>query len=159
MRWGRRWLVVVVAMAACSRGPAGLRHTVQRGESLYRIGQAYGVSHTTLARVNRIDDPNSVWRKRETRQYRRDHEYCRGRRRLGGRSESKSMGFRANHPVWLGMSLLLSPAVAAHSVPAVLISVPSNCFGTKRDFRQMQSVGCTDHREAPFDRAQDRPFD
>jgi LysM repeat protein len=29
-----------------------MRHRVERGESLYRIGKAYGVSPETLARVN-----------------------------------------------------------------------------------------------------------
>jgi hypothetical protein len=59
--WGRGWLLVTVSIvAACARGPTGLRHRVQRGESLYRIAQAYGVSHTALARLNRLDDPNRI---------------------------------------------------------------------------------------------------
>jgi murein DD-endopeptidase MepM/ murein hydrolase activator NlpD len=33
---------------------------VQRGESLYRIGQAYGVSHLALARLNGIDNPDRI---------------------------------------------------------------------------------------------------
>ena len=53
----RGWVAVVAilasALAACG-GPAGVRHRVERGESLYRIGQAYGVSPETLARVNGI---------------------------------------------------------------------------------------------------------
>jgi murein DD-endopeptidase MepM/ murein hydrolase activator NlpD len=55
-------VVVAIAvgwLAACG-GPAGLRHRVERGESLYRIGQAYGVSPETLARVNGIKDPGRI---------------------------------------------------------------------------------------------------
>ena len=54
----RGWVAVVVvasALAACG-GPAGVRHRVERGESLYRIGKAYGVSPETLARANGIKD-------------------------------------------------------------------------------------------------------
>jgi murein DD-endopeptidase MepM/ murein hydrolase activator NlpD len=53
-------VVVMVVIAACAGRRAGVRHTVQRGESLYRIGQAYGVPHTALARLNGIDDPNRI---------------------------------------------------------------------------------------------------
>ena len=56
------WVAVVtvaVALAACG-GPAGVRHRVERGESLYRIGQAYGVSPETLARVNGIKDADRI---------------------------------------------------------------------------------------------------
>jgi len=56
------WVAVVtvaVALAACG-GPAGVRHLVERGESLYRIGQAYGVSPETLARVNGIKDADRI---------------------------------------------------------------------------------------------------
>ena len=59
MRWGRGWVAAVVVTAtlvACA-GPAGLRHRVARGETLYRISQAYGVSPETLARVNKLKDP------------------------------------------------------------------------------------------------------
>src|SRR5438477_41524 len=40
--------------AGCGGGPAGLRHRVERGEALYRIGKAYGVSDAQLARLNAI---------------------------------------------------------------------------------------------------------
>ena len=50
---------VVVWVAACG-GPAGLRHRVERGENLYRIGKAYGVSHQELARCNGIRDPDRI---------------------------------------------------------------------------------------------------
>jgi lipoprotein NlpD len=61
VRWGRGWVAAVVAagLVACG-GPAGLRHRVVRGESLYRIGQAYGVSPETLARVNKLKDPGRL---------------------------------------------------------------------------------------------------
>ena len=36
-------------------------HVVQWGENLYRIGLLYGVSWTTLARLNNINDPNAVY--------------------------------------------------------------------------------------------------
>jgi lipoprotein NlpD len=60
VRWGRGWLVLVMAAAACGGGPAGLRHRVQRGESLYRIAQAYGVPHQTLARLNHLENPDRI---------------------------------------------------------------------------------------------------
>jgi murein DD-endopeptidase MepM/ murein hydrolase activator NlpD len=58
-RWG--WLVVAMAVgiAACA-GPVGLRHRVERGETLYRIGKAYGVAVEELARVNEITDPARI---------------------------------------------------------------------------------------------------
>jgi len=46
---------VVVGTAACG-GPAGLRHRVERGETLYRIGQAYGVPAERLAQLNHLKD-------------------------------------------------------------------------------------------------------
>jgi lipoprotein NlpD len=51
--------VAVGFLAACA-GPAGLRHRVERGESLYRIAKAYGVSAETLARVNGIKDSQRI---------------------------------------------------------------------------------------------------
>lgn len=53
----------MVAMLACIAGcggPAGLRHRVVQGESLYRIGKAYGVSHQELARANGIKNPDRI---------------------------------------------------------------------------------------------------
>ena len=47
--------VAVAFLAACA-GPAGVRHRVARGESLYRIAKAYGVAPETLARANGIKD-------------------------------------------------------------------------------------------------------
>ena len=48
-------VAVVIGLAACA-GPVGLRHRVERGESLYRIGKAYGVAPEELARANGIKD-------------------------------------------------------------------------------------------------------
>ena len=58
---GRGWAVIgtVVGLAACG-GPAGLRHRIERGETLYRLGKAYGVSYQELARANRIEDPDRI---------------------------------------------------------------------------------------------------
>jgi murein DD-endopeptidase MepM/ murein hydrolase activator NlpD len=53
-------VLAVVWATACGGGPAGLRHRVQRGETLYRIGLAYGVPHDKLARVNGIRDPHRI---------------------------------------------------------------------------------------------------
>jgi lipoprotein NlpD len=65
--WGCRGVVVllVVTLVGCSAsaGPSkgilrgdGIYHHVRRGENLYRIGKAYGVSHVELARANGIGD-------------------------------------------------------------------------------------------------------
>jgi murein DD-endopeptidase MepM/ murein hydrolase activator NlpD len=51
---------LAVIGVACGGGPAGLRHHVERGETLYRIGKAYGVSDQEIARVNGIHDPNRI---------------------------------------------------------------------------------------------------
>jgi murein DD-endopeptidase MepM/ murein hydrolase activator NlpD len=53
-------VVVAVGWLAACGGPAGVRHRVAPGETLYRIGQAYGVSHAELARANRLPDPNRI---------------------------------------------------------------------------------------------------
>jgi len=42
--------------SACT-SPRGVYHTVQEGQTLYRIGRIYGVDERHLARINRIDDP------------------------------------------------------------------------------------------------------
>jgi murein DD-endopeptidase MepM/ murein hydrolase activator NlpD len=51
---------VVLGSTGCATGPAGIRHRVQRGENLYRIGKAYGVTHQELARANRIANPDRI---------------------------------------------------------------------------------------------------
>jgi len=60
--WGRGGVVVVAAVvcAAACGGTAGIRHRVAPGETLYRIGKAYGVSHEELARLNGIADPARI---------------------------------------------------------------------------------------------------
>ncbi len=65
-QWWRGALVVLLAVVAlgCSLGGRGSKvprgegiyHQVRRGENLYRIGKAYGLSHTELARANGIVD-------------------------------------------------------------------------------------------------------
>jgi len=61
MRWGRGWVVVAVVagLGGCA-GPAGIQHRVERGESLYRIGKAYGVSAEALAKANGIKDASRI---------------------------------------------------------------------------------------------------
>ena len=39
---------------------AGIYHVVKKGENLYRIGKAYGIDYTTLARINRIADARDI---------------------------------------------------------------------------------------------------
>src|SRR5688572_8869718 len=72
--WGeqrRRAIVVlaVLAVAGCSLGQGGPRattrgeglyHQVRRGENLYRIGKAYGVSHAALAKANGLADASRL---------------------------------------------------------------------------------------------------
>jgi len=53
-------VVAVPLVCALACGPAGLRHRVERGENLYRIGKAYGVAPQTLARLNGIKDPSRI---------------------------------------------------------------------------------------------------
>lgn len=43
-------------LAACASS-SGVYHTVQPGQTLYRIGQSYGVDARYLARINGIEDP------------------------------------------------------------------------------------------------------
>jgi murein DD-endopeptidase MepM/ murein hydrolase activator NlpD len=55
--------VAFLGLAGCSgthQQAGGIYHPVARGENLYRIGKAYGVSHVQLAKVNAIDNPNRV---------------------------------------------------------------------------------------------------
>lgn len=49
-------LVLLLLPSACS-SPRGIYHTVQEGQTLYRIGRIYGVDDRYLARINRIEDP------------------------------------------------------------------------------------------------------
>ncbi len=47
------WLIV-----ACA--PTGIYHTVQPGQTLYRIARTYEINETKLARINHISDPTRV---------------------------------------------------------------------------------------------------
>lgn len=71
--WGEQLRKVVVGLgiivvAGCSFGSGpktanrgeGVYHHVRRGENLYRIGKAYGVSHTELAKANGIADASRL---------------------------------------------------------------------------------------------------
>jgi murein DD-endopeptidase MepM/ murein hydrolase activator NlpD len=51
-------IVAAAWLAGC--GSSTLVHRVKPGETLYRIGMAYGVSHHELARVNALDDPDRL---------------------------------------------------------------------------------------------------
>jgi len=56
-------LVVLTGIAACSRSvsrPSEVYHQVRPGETLYRIGKAYGVSVKELAALNRLSDPSRL---------------------------------------------------------------------------------------------------
>jgi murein DD-endopeptidase MepM/ murein hydrolase activator NlpD len=53
-------VVAILAGALACHGTRGLRHRVEPGETLYRIGQAYGVPYRTLARANGIDDADRI---------------------------------------------------------------------------------------------------
>lgn len=68
---GRRSFVVltVLVLTGCGFGHShpsilsrgeGIYHQVRRGENLYRIGKAYGVSHTELARANGLADASRL---------------------------------------------------------------------------------------------------
>jgi lipoprotein NlpD len=58
--WGWGVAMAIGAAALACGGPAGLRHRVQRGETLYRIGAAYGVTCQELARANRLEHPDRL---------------------------------------------------------------------------------------------------
>ncbi len=52
-------LIMLVSLYGCSP-PRGVYHTVQPGQTLYRIGQTYGVDAGYLARVNSVSDPSQL---------------------------------------------------------------------------------------------------
>jgi len=51
-------LLSLVWLSGCA--PAGIYHTIQPGQTLYRIAKTYNISETELARVNRIKDPTAL---------------------------------------------------------------------------------------------------
>lgn len=64
----RRWIVarigryfaLVVTLLLAVACHTGVYHTVEPGQTLYRIGQTYGVDTTYLARINNISDPTQL---------------------------------------------------------------------------------------------------
>ncbi len=50
-------VVLLLLLAACH---TGIYHTVESGQTLYRISQTYGVDSTYLARINNISDPTQL---------------------------------------------------------------------------------------------------
>lgn len=58
---GKAMIMVMVCwcLSACSSS-RGIYHTVQPGQTLYRIGQTYGVDERYIARLNGIEDPRSL---------------------------------------------------------------------------------------------------
>ncbi|HER62875.1 MAG TPA: M23 family metallopeptidase, partial [Desulfobacteraceae bacterium] len=52
------FLLVLAWMPACA--PSGIYHTIQPGQTLYRIAKTYQISEAELARVNRINDPTKL---------------------------------------------------------------------------------------------------
>ncbi len=53
-------LAVLVLLAVGCTASSGVYHTVERGQTLYRIGQVYGVGVDQLARVNRLQDRSQL---------------------------------------------------------------------------------------------------
>jgi murein DD-endopeptidase MepM/ murein hydrolase activator NlpD len=53
-------LLATIAAGAAACGGA-VYHRVQPGDTLYRIGKAYGVPYERLAEVNRIPDPSRIY--------------------------------------------------------------------------------------------------
>lgn len=58
-------LIVLLASGLCLAGvtgcaPTGVYHTIEPGQTLYRISRIYDIPETELARVNRIHDPTRL---------------------------------------------------------------------------------------------------
>ena len=67
--WGAILGATIVVLTGCSAHltrpaeparPEGIYHEVRRGENLYRIGKAYGISHLELAKANGISDADHL---------------------------------------------------------------------------------------------------
>jgi len=62
--WAKKIVAVLLSLAllagCSSHRSKGTYHVVRRGETLYRIGKAYGVSYEELAKANDIDDPSRI---------------------------------------------------------------------------------------------------
>jgi murein DD-endopeptidase MepM/ murein hydrolase activator NlpD len=55
-----RLLLLVAVVGSLSGCATGITHTVRPGENLYRIGKAYGMPYTKLARINRVRQPYEI---------------------------------------------------------------------------------------------------
>ncbi len=61
-------LIIILQLTACASQTStrpvdsreGIFHIVSSGETLFRIGKTYSVSHEELARINGIRDPNQI---------------------------------------------------------------------------------------------------
>ena len=53
-------VLVLTGALACATYSSGFYHEVQRGETLYRIGQRYGVPARELAKANGIRDVTNI---------------------------------------------------------------------------------------------------
>ena len=51
---------VLICLSGCAGQTGGIYHTVEKGETLYRIGRVYGVDDKYLARLNGINDPTRL---------------------------------------------------------------------------------------------------
>ncbi len=51
------WLLLAVV---CACAPTGIYHTVESGQTLYRIAKTYEIPEAELARINRISDPTRL---------------------------------------------------------------------------------------------------
>ncbi len=51
--------ICVMLLSACTP-TSGVYHPVKKGQTLYRIGKAYGVDSRYLARINAVDDPTNI---------------------------------------------------------------------------------------------------
>lgn len=51
-------LICLILIVSCA--PTGIYHTVQPGQTLYRIAKTYEVDEWELARINRIGDPTAL---------------------------------------------------------------------------------------------------
>jgi len=54
-------VVAVLALVVAACGPRGAYHRVKPGETLSLIGEAYGVPHREIARVNDVRDPSRIY--------------------------------------------------------------------------------------------------
>jgi murein DD-endopeptidase MepM/ murein hydrolase activator NlpD len=57
---GRLLFIALIVLLIGGCGSRGVYHTVMEGQTLYRIGQAYGVDEKKLARLNGISDPTQL---------------------------------------------------------------------------------------------------